>query len=62
MQILTQQRGETARTLLDRQTEYEISHKKCHLYLVGDEISDYFKRFIVFVAQTLMAPSYIMGT
>ena len=35
--------------------------KKCHLYLVGDEISDYFKRFIVFTAQTLMPPSYIMA-
>lgn len=28
MQILTQQRGETARAWLDRQSEYEIPHKK----------------------------------
>lgn len=62
MQILTQQRGESARAWLDRQSECEIFHKKSHLYLAGDEISDYFKRFIVFVAQTLMPPSYIMGT
>lgn len=61
MQILTQQRGESAGAWLDRQPEYEIFHKKCHLYLMGDEISDYFKRFIVSVAQTLMPPSYIMG-
>lgn len=62
MQILTQQRGESAKARLDRQSKYEIFHKKCHLYLVGDEICDYFKRFIVFVAQTLMPPSYITGT
>lgn len=39
---------------------WTISQKKCHLYLVGDEISAYFKRFRVLVAQTLMPSSYIM--